>query len=285
MDALTFYGLERADGPRRWRMEVVPGLCSGLGALFGGCGLGAAIEVMEQHTGRPCVWATAQYLSYARPPSVLDLDVTEVVRGRRISQARVVAHVGDEEILTVNAALGSRPGLPEGQWARRRDVPPHGDSPPRPLTAHHRGTVSERLEMRLADARTIEELTGTPGTGTASLWIRMPELPELSAAGLAIIGDFVPFGIGQALGIPAGGNSLDNTLRVARRTPTEWVLADVRTHAIADGFGHGLVHLWAEDGTLLGTASQSTVVRVHEDPTPHQPRPDRDTPRAGGGAR
>jgi len=24
------------------------------------------------------------------------------------------------------------------------------------------------------------------------------------------------------------------------------------------------VHLWAEDGTLLGTASQSTIVRVHE---------------------
>ena len=26
----------------------------------------------------------------------------------------------------------------------------------------------------------------------------------------------------------------------------------------------GLVHLWAENGTLLGTASQSTIVRVHE---------------------
>jgi predicted transcriptional regulator len=44
------------------------------------------------------------------------------------------------------------------------------------------------------------------------------------------------------------------------------VLADVRVHAIADGFGHGLVHLWAEDGTLLGTASQSTIVRSHTAP-------------------
>ena len=72
------------------------------------------------------------------------------------------------------------------------------------------------------------------------------------------------FGIGQALGQRAGGNSLDNTLRVARRVPTDWVLADVRVHAVAEGFGHGLVHLWAEDGTLLGTASQSTIVRVHQ---------------------
>jgi acyl-CoA thioesterase-2 len=93
----------------------------------------------------------------------------------------------------------------------------------------------------------------------------MPELLDMSAAALAIIGDFVPFGIGQALGKRAGGNSLDNTLRVAHRVPTTWVLADVRVHAVADGFGHGLVHLWAEDGTLLGTASQSTIVRAWRD--------------------
>ena len=66
----------------------------------------------------------------------------------------------------------------------------------------------------------------------------------------------------------AGGNSLDNTLRVAHRVPTDWILADIRVHAIADGFGHGLVHLWSEDGTLLGTASQSTIVRSwREDPS------------------
>jgi acyl-CoA thioesterase len=88
----------------------------------------------------------------------------------------------------------------------------------------------------------------------------------MSAAALAIVGDYVPFGIGQALGQRAGGQSLDNTLRVASRVPTEWILADVRVHAVADGFGHGLVHLWAEDGTLLGTASQSTIVRGWREP-------------------
>ncbi len=34
---------------------------------------------------------------------------------------------------------------------------------------------------------------------------------------------------------------------------------------MADGFGHGVVHLWAEDGTLLATASQSAVVRNWSD--------------------
>jgi acyl-CoA thioesterase-2 len=270
--AAEFYGLETT-GPLTWEMDVVPALCSGLGALFGGCGLGAAIEIMEAETGRPCVWATAQYLSYARPGARLELAVTEVARGHRVSQARVVARVGDEEILTVNAALGRRDG-PREQWATRPDVPPHGESPPRPLLDHHRGTIADRLEMKLADARRWDELPGPLGSGNCSLWVKLPDGLAPTAATLAIIGDFVPFGIGQALGRPTGSNSLDNTLRIAHVVPTEWVHADVRVHAVSDGFGHGLVHLWAEDGTLLGTASQSAVVRVHADDVPHQPQPE-----------
>src|SRR3954464_6267814 len=193
MDALTFLGIEPTTDPNSWRLPVVPRLISGTGALFGGCGLGAAIEVMEQETGRPCVWATAQYLSYARPPSVLELDVLEVVRGHQISQVRVIAHVGDEEILTVVAALGHRPNSPfDGEWATRPDVPPPDRCPPRMMMAHHEGTISDRLDSRLADARMPDDLDGTPGTGTSALWVRMPEVLDMSAAALAIIGDYVP---------------------------------------------------------------------------------------------
>jgi hypothetical protein len=75
----------------------------------------------------------------------------------------------------------------------------------------------------------------------------MPDLLDLSSgASLAILGDYVPFGISQALGLAGGGNSsLDNTLRVYRLVPTEWVLLDIRIDAVAHGFGHGVVHLWA----------------------------------------
>ena len=270
MDALTFFGLERTADAHLWRMQVVPGLISGTGALFGGCGLGAAIEVMEQVTGRRCVWATAQFLSYALPPAVLDLEVVEAVRGHQISQARVMVRAAEREILTVVGALGHRPNPLAGQWATRPDVPAPDDCVPRPLMNRHQGTIMDRLETRLADARPYWELTGIAGSGNASLWVRLPDLMDASAATLAIIGDFVPFGISQALGVRAGGNSLDNTLRIARLVPTDWVLADIRVHAIADGFGHGLVHLWAQDGTLLGTASQSTIVRAWRDDE-HQP--------------
>ncbi|HEY5012522.1 MAG TPA: thioesterase family protein [Acidimicrobiia bacterium] len=265
MDAISFYGLEPSGEPGRWTMPIVRGLISGTGALFGGCGLGACIEAAEQLTGRPLVWATAQYLTFARPPAVLELDAAEIVRGHQISQVRVLAHVGGQEILTVLAALGDRPHPLAGQWANRPDVPAPDDCPPRVLLDHNQGTISDRLDMRIARGRSVDEFPAPPGDGNSALWVRMPGLAEMSAAGLAIIGDFVPFGISQALGMRAGGNSLDNTLRIARRAPTDWVLADIRVHAIADGFGHGLVHLWAEDGTLLGTASQSTIVRSWTD--------------------
>ena len=62
------------------------------------------------------------------------------------------------------------------------------------------------------------------------------------------------------------GRSLDNSLRLCTLAATAWVLIDVRVHAIARGFGHGRVELWAEDGTLLATASQSCVVRPRPRP-------------------
>ncbi|MGH9027006.1 MAG: acyl-CoA thioesterase [Acidimicrobiia bacterium] len=263
MDATAFFGIEATGDDRRWRLPVVPELCSTRGALFGGVGLGAAIDRLEHVTGRSLVWATAQFLSFAKPPTVVELGLDEIVRGHHVTQARVVARVDGDEIFTVVAALGRRPGTWHGSWAIRPEVREPWESPPRALESHHRGTLAERLDVRLADARPAEELPGPPGRGNSALWVHLPDL-ALSAAALAIVGDYVPFGIGQALGERVGGNSLDNTLRVAGRRASEWILADVRVHAVEDGFGHGLVHLWAEDGTLLGTASQSTIVRPWE---------------------
>ena len=66
-------------------------------------------------------------------------------------------------------------------------------------------------------------------------------------------------------GLMAGGNSLDNTIRIVRLVPTDWVLLDTRIHAVQGGFGHGAVLLWAETGELLAVASQSTIVRFWKD--------------------
>jgi acyl-CoA thioesterase len=268
MDAPTFLGLEATHNPHRWVLPVTPGISTAGNFLFGGCALGACIAALEGTTGRPVVWATAQYLSLARPPSVLDIDVTIAVNGHRVTQARAVGHVADTEIVTVNAALGTRPLDGDGSWEQPPVVPRPADC--RVRTYRHvledGDTLMNRLEVRLADGRDLDDLDGTPGNGRSALWARLPQPLETSAASLAILGDYVPFGIGQALGRHAGGTSLDNTVRVVQLVPTEWVLVDISVHAIRNGFGHGLVHLWAEDGTLLATASQSCMVRFWAPP-------------------
>jgi acyl-CoA thioesterase len=264
MDARTWLGLEPTHNPTRWVLPVTPGISTPGPFLFGGCALGAAIAALEATSGRPVVWATAQYLSYANPPSMLDIDVTLAAEGHSITQGRVVGHVADTEILTVNAALGTRDLEIEGAWVTRPEVPPPEDCQVREPRFPGTESIMDRIDVRLADARGWDEVEGNPSPdGRSLLWARVPDLLDLSSgASLAILGDYVPFGIGQALGLAGGGNSLDNTLRVYRLVPTEWVLLDIRIHAVAHGFGHGVVHLWSEEGTLLATASQSTIVRL-----------------------
>jgi len=263
MDSRTFLGLEPTHNPYRWVLPVAPGLCTGGGFLFGGSGLGAAISAMEGTSGRQCIWATSQYLSYARPGEVLDIDVTVAVEGHQITQARAVCHVGNREILTVNASLGDRPIGHSGQFETMPQVPS-------PLECHQRvrldmtNTIHERFEQRLVKFRSWEEMDGSEqGDGRTIMWSRIPEVIEgVDAAALAILGDFVPMGVGQALGVQGGGNSLDNTLRLGRLVSTEWVLLDIHVHMVERGFGHGLVHMYAEDGTLVAVASQSCIVRL-----------------------
>jgi acyl-CoA thioesterase len=262
MDSRSFLGLEPTKNPFRWAMPVDRELCTLEGFLFGGAGLGAAISALEGTSGRQCIWATGQYLSYAMAGEFLDIDVTVAVEGHQITQARAVGLVGNREILTVNAALGDRPGMPEGQWAQMTSVPPPEECPIR--DPHVPGAISiiNRLEQRAVAWRAVEHLDGERGDGRTMLWARVPELIEgVDASALAILGDFVPMGVGQALGILGGGNSLDNTLRVVRLVRTDWVLLDIHIHAVERGFGHGLVQMYAEDGTLLATASQSCIVR------------------------
>lgn len=266
MHILEFLGLEATHNPYRWHLPVAERLCTPERFLFGGCGLSAAIAALEQTTDRSVVWATAQFLSYAKTGEVVDLDVTIPVSGRNSTQARIVGHVADREIFTVNAALGSRPLDIDTSYPTPIEVPAPDDCGARLPAFPGVDTIMSHLDVRLAAARTWTELDGTPAPGGRSaLWVRIPDLDEMTPAALAILGDYIPFGIGQALGQPGGGNSLDNTIRIVRTHPTEWVLVDIQVDGIDRGFAHGTIRLWAQDGTLLGTASQSTIVRFWDE--------------------
>jgi acyl-CoA thioesterase-2 len=263
-----FFDLHATHNPHRWFLPLTSGVCVGPPGnqfMFGGIGLAAAIGAMERTCQRPVIWATAQYLSFARPPSVLDLDVWTPAEGKHNTQARVIGHVDDKEILTVNAALGSRPGDVSRQWVDRPDVKPAADC----LSADHwRGDEDDlhsRLEVRVASGRYGDGKSGAErDDGRLALWIRPRGDYPIDSTMLAVIADHVPSGIGSALGRNGGGNSLDNTIRFRHIVPTKWVLCDIRIHGIHGGFAHGAMYLFAEDGELMATASQSVIVRVRD---------------------
>lgn len=273
-----FLNIEWIEGDcRRWRQPLVPGLTGGRGHLFGGCGLGAAIAGLERATGRPLVWITAQFLAASRPPDVLDFTVDRLIEGRNLTQATVVARVGGTEVLTFQAALGARPALAdELRFAAAPDVPgPDHCEPVVPLEGT--GWLRRRF-----DSRVVPPGAGGPDgpggrrPGSSLWWFRVADgvinggadgvvdqsggadagAPSL----LAVVLDFVPMALTAVLGRPVFGSSLDNTVRVVDRAPTDWVLAEFTIDSVAQGIAHVGGRVWTRDGVLLATGSQTCVV-------------------------
>jgi acyl-CoA thioesterase len=80
----------------------------------------------------------------------------------------------------------------------------------------------------------------------------------------AYLADMVPMSVARALGVIAGGTSLDNTIRMGGFVDTEWILLDLRPHLAVGGYGHGVAHVWSRDGHLLATASQTASMIVFD---------------------
>ena len=265
-----FFDLRATHNPHRWFLPLTPELCvgpPGRAFMFGGVGMAAAVAAMERTCQRPAIWATAQYLSYARPPSVVDLDVRVAAQGRHTSQARVIAHVGDSEILTVNAALGARPEVERRQWAAAPEVPPPEDCAESERWRSDVHDLHSQIEVRIAHGAhgRAANPQGPSEDGRLILWIRPRGGQVVDSCMLAIMADHLPSAVGTALGRNAGGNSLDNTIRFMEIVTTDWVLCDATIVGIERGIGHGAMRLYARDGRLMATASQSMIVRLRED--------------------
>ncbi|MAK59623.1 MAG: acyl-CoA thioesterase [Ponticaulis sp.] len=267
-----FFELDLTDDPHKFTLDVNYGLSVGPPKqkfLFGGVGLASAVRALELSTDRPLIWATAQYLSFALPGETVEVDVRAATEGKSVTQARVLGHVGDREIYTVNAACGTRGQDLDHQWGEMPDVPgPEACDPRpqmRPTTEGEPEDLANRIDTRVALGRYGKKRGegGLSADGRAILWAR-PDDPstQIDAIMLAVIADYVPGATGSALGMHAGSNSLDNTLRIRKIVPTDWVCIDIQIHGIHDGFVHGTARLWAQDGTLMAIASQSGIVRI-----------------------
>jgi acyl-CoA thioesterase len=261
VDARSFLELSR-QSENTWRFEVTERLITPGKFLFGGCGLASSLVALEEASGRPTVWATAHYLSYAPLGAEVTVTTDLVVLGGHVTQARATTWCEGREVLTVNAALGTGELTAPDPWVRMADVPVPEDCPPRIMPKRFDNSIFNHVETRIALGRSFADVDGTPGSPISALWARVPGHFEPSAATLAIFGDYVAGGATQPLGKHTMGRSLDNTIRIATLEPTEWVLCEIHMHALSGGFGQGTAFLWSRTGTLLATASQSIAAKL-----------------------
>jgi acyl-CoA thioesterase-2 len=261
-----FLGMEQLD-ESTWRFRVTDRLITPGKFLFGGSGLASGIVALEAASERPTIYAAAHYLSFAPLDAEVIVKVDLAVVGRRVTQARAIATESDREVLTVNAALGTGDLTAPTPWLTFPDVPPPEECRQRVNPRHVHSSIFDHLETRIANGRGFESLDGTPGSPVSALWARVPNHLDPSAASLALFGDLVAGGSSQPLGRNTMGRSLDNTIRVATLVPTEWILIETHMHALTGGFAQGTGYLWSEDGTLLGTASQSMSAKYWDPPS------------------
>ncbi len=245
-----FYAPAATSTPTRFELGVADELLVGppeRSFMMGGVGLGSAVMALEAATGRPLVWATAQYLSFAQRGQTVEIDVEAAVTGRSVTQARATSRVGHRAILTVNAALGDKGDEEDAQYLPMPEVPPPADCERYEPEWGHQGDLMSRIERR-----TVED-NDADHPGHARMWMRATSGEPMTAGLLAIFADFLP----GAIPITRGSSSLDNTLRIGRTQPAEWCLLDARIQGLGRGFFHGEMSIFSDQGTLLATASQS----------------------------
>jgi acyl-CoA thioesterase len=257
-DAPAWLGLEEV-GEGHWTFELTSPLGRGDGKLYGGTGIAVAVALQEAVTQREALWTTAQFVGSANVGDRLDCDVAVLAHGRRSSQLKITLRHGDRVVVVALGAAGAHGDTPlEAQVPVMPDVPGPDDADDfigrmqQQMPELTRSGWSETAELRRLDL---------PDDGLA-MWGRMRHAP-LSRPAIAFMADFVPLSVARVTGALGGGISLDNSMRFGRLVDSEWVLYDYDPHFATGGYLHGGVRAWAQDGTLLGYASQTAAGFVH----------------------
>src|SRR5689334_23906822 len=102
---LEWLGLERHGDGRR-SFELTAALTRHDGKLFGGTGIAVMVATMEAETDRDALWTTVQYASSAELGTRVECHVEVLAQGKRTSQVRMTASVGDNVVLAALGATG-----------------------------------------------------------------------------------------------------------------------------------------------------------------------------------
>jgi acyl-CoA thioesterase len=249
--------------------RLAPGLTRHDGALYGGTGLAVSVMAMEAATGRDVLWATTQFVSSPSSGTDIDWTVDVLAEGRRTSQVLVRATAGDAVAFVALGAVGvSKDDGLTGQYRQMPDATPPADGAP--WGGAFEDSVDPQSWTLKIDLRTAE-LRGP--TTSSALWARRRDGLPFTPAAIGFAADFVPLGVARSAGKLGAGSSLDNSMRFRPGESTEWVLLELHGDFASGGYGHGIVLVWGQDGTLVASGSQTASMKYlwGEDETPKLP--------------
>ena len=275
---IEFLGLERLRGTGYFEFTVTPQLSRMDGRLYGGTAIAVSVAVAELVSERSALWMTTQFVSTVETGAPVGVEAEILAPGKRTNQVRVTGKspTGAVVFASLGATGHHRDSGLNGVFETRPTVTSPEDSTgwTSPF-AGMREAAGEAVGSDLGFNRVLE-LRGAsildhpePGPGRTCLWVRRRDGAAVTPAMAAYMADMVPMSVGRALGVLAGGTSLDNSIRIGEFVDTEWVLLDLRPHLAAGDYGHGTAHVWSADGRLMATASQtSTMMRFDPDDLP-----------------
>jgi acyl-CoA thioesterase len=251
--------LEVAQDGQSGSFLLAPGLVRHDGGLYGGTGLAVAVAAMEAATGRDALWASTQFVSSPVMGATVRWTVETLAMGKRAAQLSVRAIYDGGIAFTAIGSTGIavEDGL-TGLYARMPRVSePDGARPRIQAMPDVSFPDSWTLLIEMREAEVLDD----DGPSVA-MWARFRDERTFTPAAIGFIADFVPLGVARAAGKMGAGSSLDNTLRFrGGAVEADWVLLELRGDFARGGFGHGTVRVWAHDGTLLATGSQSASMR------------------------
>lgn len=256
---LAWLGLERHD-EGRWSFELTSPLSRMDGKLYGGTGIAVMVATMEAETARDALWTTVQYVGSADIGERIDCHVEVLANGKRTSQVRMTATVGERIVLAAVGGTGAaRTGPIEAQLPSMPAVPPPEECDGWGSMRRWHDPDRPTGWLQIADMRQVDD--------GGAVWARMHAGVQTRAT-VAFLADMVPSSVVRAAGKMGGGTSLDNSIRYGRLVDTEWILLDMDPWLGSSGYVHGAARVWSEDGTLLGVASQTATAMVWEGELP-----------------
>lgn len=248
---MSFWQSEK-DGDN-FSYRVVQRACVGPNESYqfymGGVAMATHVDALERYFGKPLLWVTTQFLSHGMLDNELTLEVTQIGGGENVVQAEAVMRRDDEVLHRSIAALGARGDEPDRAFVTMPDVKKPTDCAHKPEDAN----ASADNLIGQFDRRTAFE---DSESGTEYMWIRPLEGMKTDAAYLTLVSDFF-LGAHERT---RRGTSLDNTFRLINAHQTDWILTVTQVSSFTRGAAHGHIHMFAEDGTLLATSSQTGML-------------------------